>query len=38
MTGKGNALKQANDLRELGAKSTKQLPDRLLSDTDLPLT
>ena len=38
MTGKGNALKQANDLRELGAKTTKQLPDRLLSDTDLPLT
>ena len=35
--GKGNLINQTERLKKLGAKATKNLPDKYLSDNDLPL-
>ena len=33
-TGKGNAIKKAEELKVLGADTKKQFPDRLIDNTD----
>ena len=33
-TGKGNAIKKAEELKALGTDAKKQFPDRLIDNTD----